>query len=384
MIKLPWDKIHWVNSSFLIGTFLATVFAVPVYVWHFGFDLFFAAMFLFFFVSSTMSITLGYHRLFSHLTFQARWPVKFYTLLFGAGAFEGSALAWCADHRRHHKFVDHEEDPYDISKGLFHAHIGWLLFRMGPDTPLTWVRDLQKDRMVMFQHRYFVPLAILMGFVVPTAIGYLWNGWIGALGGFLILGAARVVCVHHVTFCINSLCHWIGKRPYSGVCSARDSWIMAIFTMGEGYHNYHHEFQHDYRNGVKPWQWDPTKWMIWTLNKVGLVSRLRTVPIEKIMKAEIQEHERQLQAKLARCPHPLSDSLRETIDAAQVNLEAALARWQAQLEEYRVAAETRRHDLEKSYKEVKARLQSSADHLREAIEEWRAAHHFAIAELTAA
>lgn len=384
MIKLPWEKIHWVNSSFLIGTFLATVLAVPLYISFFGFDLFFAAMFLFFFVSTTMSITLGYHRLFSHLTFQALWPVKVYTLLFGAAAFEGSALVWCADHRRHHKFVDHDEDPYDISKGLFHAHIGWLLFRVGPDTPLTWVRDLQKDRLVMFQHRYYIPLAIAMGFGLPTLVGFLWNGWVGALGGFLIIGAARIVCVHHVTFCINSLCHWIGKRPYSGICSARDSWIMAIFTMGEGYHNYHHEFQHDYRNGVKPWQWDPTKWMIWTLNKLGLVNRLRTVPVEKIMKAEIQEHERQLQEKLARCPHPLSDSLRETIDAAQANLEAALARWHAQLEEYRIAAETRRHDLEKSYKDVKARLQVSADHLREAIEAWRAAHHFAIAELTAA
>ena len=381
MINLPWKNIHWLNSSFLIGTFLATLFGVPAYLWAFGFDWFQFAMFFFFFVSTTMSITLGYHRLFSHLTFAATWPVKVYTLLFGAAAFEGSALSWCADHRRHHKFVDHDEDPYDISKGLFHAHIGWLLFRMGPDTPLTWVRDLQKDKLVMFQHRYYIPLAIIMGFGVPTLIGGLWNGWIGALGGFLIIGAARIVCVHHVTFCINSLCHWIGSRPYSGICSARDSFLMAIFTMGEGYHNYHHEFQHDYRNGVKPWQWDPTKWMIWTLNKLGLVSRLRTVPIERIVKAEIQEHARQLQEKLARSPHPLSESVRETMEAAQIKLEAAMTRWQAQLEEYRTAAELRRNDLENRYKQVKANLQVSADHLREAIEEWRAAHHFAIASL---
>jgi DNA repair exonuclease SbcCD ATPase subunit len=122
--------------------------------------------------------------------------------------------------------------------------------------------------------------------------------------------------------------------------------------------------------------------MIWTLNKFGLVSHLRTVPIEKIIKAEIHEHERELQEKLARCHHLLSDSVRETLEAAQANLEAAMVRWQSQLEEYRAVAKTRRHDIEMSYKEVKARLQTSADQLREAIEEWRAAHHFAIAGLT--
>ena len=168
-------KIRVTNSVFLIGTFLTTCTAVPLYIWHYGLDAFQIALFLFFFVSTGMSITLGYHRLFSHLTFQASPLVKIYTLLFGAAAFEGSALGWSADHRRHHKHVDHDEDPYDISRGLFHAHIGWLLFRRSLDTPLTWVRDLQKDRLAWFQHQYYVPIALLMGFALPAAIGWAWG-----------------------------------------------------------------------------------------------------------------------------------------------------------------------------------------------------------------
>ena len=126
---------------------------------------------------------------------------------------------------------------------------------------------------------------------------------------FLIAGAARIVFVHHMTFCINSLCHWIGKQPYSSKCSARDSMIMAFFTFGEGYHNFHHEFQHDYRNGVKPWQFDPTKWTIWLLNKTGLVTKLRTVPEEIILKAQIAERQRRLTETLSGRQTPISESL---------------------------------------------------------------------------
>src|SRR4029077_20432921 len=126
----------------------------------------------------------------------------------------------------------------------------------------------------------------LMSFVLPTLLGAWWNGWVGALGGFLIGGVAKVVVLQHCTFLINSACHTIGRQPYSTRCSARDSFLMAIFTFGEGYHNYHHEFQHDYRNGVKPWQWDPTKWLIWSLSKLGLTSGLRRAAAESISSSE--------------------------------------------------------------------------------------------------
>jgi stearoyl-CoA desaturase (delta-9 desaturase) len=117
-------------------------------------------------------------------------------------------------------------------------------------------------------------------------LGAWWDGWAGALGGFLIGGVMKIVVLQHCTFLINSACHTIGRQPYSTRCSARDSFLMAILTFGEGYHNYHHEFQHDYRNGVKPWQWDPTKWLIWTLSKLDLTSGLRRVPSEAIHSKE--------------------------------------------------------------------------------------------------
>jgi stearoyl-CoA desaturase (Delta-9 desaturase) len=218
--------------------------------------------------------------------------VRLFTLIFGAAAFENSALLWASEHRRHHKHVDHNEDPYDISKGFFHAHIGWLMFKLGPQPPFDNVADLKRDALVMWQHRHIHLIAILTSFVLPTLLGLTWNGWIGALGGFLIGGVAKVVVLQHGTFLINSACHTIGRQPYSKRCSARDSALMALFTFGEGYHNYHHEFQHDYRNGVKMWRWDPTKWLIWTLSKLGLTSGLRRVPHHTILNAQTRVNDR--------------------------------------------------------------------------------------------
>ena len=270
----------------MIGTFVLTLTAVPLYLWYFGIDWFHFAIFAVLLVATGFSITLGYHRLFSHATFRACLPVRLFTLIFGAAAFENSVLMWASDHRRHHKHVDHDEDPYDISKGFFHAHIGWLLFKLQPQPPFDNVADLKKDPLVMWQDRHIHWLAVLVSFVLPTLIGAFWDGWIGALGGFLIGGVAKVVVLQHGTFLINSACHTIGRQPYSTRCSARDSLLMALFTFGEGYHNYHHEFQHDYRNGVKPWQWDPTKWLIWSLSRIGLTSGLRRARAELVSSSE--------------------------------------------------------------------------------------------------
>jgi stearoyl-CoA desaturase (delta-9 desaturase) len=300
--RIPFDRVNWTTSSFLMGTLILTVTAVPLYLWRYGLDWFQATLFFAMFFATGLSITLGYHRLFSHLSFKAHWAIRLLTLIFGAAAFENSALLWSSEHRRHHKFVDHEEDPYDISKGFFHAHIGWLLFKLDPPPPFDNVLDLDKDPLVRLQHKYIHLLAVLVGFGLPAGLGWLHGGPIGALGGFLLGGVARAVCLQHCTFCINSACHTLGSQPYSSRCSARDSWIMALVTFGEGYHNYHHEFQHDYRNGVKPWQFDPTKWSIWILNKLGLASNLRTVSAQAIFLAELRETQRTLDVKVALMP----------------------------------------------------------------------------------
>jgi stearoyl-CoA desaturase (delta-9 desaturase) len=288
LFGFPRERINWLTSSFLIGTFILSLTAVPLYLWYFGVDWFHFIVGFVLLATTGFSITLGYHRLFSHMSFRARLPVRLFVLIFGSAAFENSVLMWASEHRRHHKHVDHEEDPYDITKGFFHAHIGWLLFKLLPHPPFDNVNDLKKDPLVMWQHRHVHLLAVLTSLVLPALLGAIWDGWVGALGGFLIGGVAKVVVVQHCTFFINSACHTLGRQPYATKCSARDSLFLALFTFGEGYHNYHHEFQHDYRNGVKPWQWDPTKWIIWSLTKVRLTSGLRRVPKETIEQAELR------------------------------------------------------------------------------------------------
>ncbi len=352
--KIPFSRVNWITSIFLISTALLAVTAVPVYLWHFGIDWFQFSMFFFYTVITIMSITLGYHRLYSHLSFKAKWPVKLVTLLFGACAFENSCFDWTADHRKHHKHVDHDDDPYDISKGFMWAHIGWLIFKMRPEEPVNNVNDLRRDKLCMWQHKYVHWIGFVLGAVVPTALAYMVQPtWHYALGGFLLSGILRIVIVQHCTFFINSLCHTIGKRPYNTENSARDSAIMAVFTCGEGYHNYHHAFQHDYRNGVKAWQFDPTKWMIWTLSKLGLTSGLRRVSDEKILLAEMREACRQadrvkaIEPDAALCEKAmevfhnfsqrLTDSyaeLEEAISGKVTVSKQAMAQWQKETREF--------------------------------------------------
>ena len=381
MAQINWKSVRWSNSVFLFGTLLTSFIAGPVYIWQFGLDWFQVLLFGFFFVATGLSITLGYHRLYSHLSFKASWPVRLFTLLFGAAAFENSALNWAADHRRHHRHVDHDDDPYDISKGFFHAHIGWILFRSPPDTSLDWVKDLQEDRLVAFQHRFYVPLAISVGFLLPTLIGWAFGGWVSALGSFLLAGVARVVFVHHMTFFINSLCHTLGRQPYSSRCTARDSALMAWFTFGEGYHNFHHEFQHDYRNGVKPWHFDPTKWCIWLLHKAGLVRKLRRVPEEKILLAQIAEQQRQIDIALSSAPTRVPAHVQQMLQAAQTFLHQAAQSWEQRKAEYRRAAETRMEASREKLIELRRELREATARLREAVQQWHDARRLTLAHL---
>ena len=381
MARFEWKKIHWSNSLFLASTLLLTLTAVPVYLWRCGLDWFQVALFIAFFVATGLSITVGYHRLFSHLSFKARWPVRLFTLLFGAAAFENSVLCWAADHRRHHKFVDHEEDPYDISKGFLHAHIGWILFRHRPDSSLDGVRDLQEDRLVMWQHRRYRLIALSISFGLPGLLGWLYGGGGSALGGVLLAGVARVVCVHHMTFFINSFCHTVGRQPYSTRCTARDSAIMAWLTFGEGYHNFHHEFQHDYRNGVKPWQFDPTKWAIWSLHRLGLARQLRRVPEEKILLAEVAEQQRLIALKLNAKPALVAEPVHKMLQSAQQRLQHAAAQWEECKANYRHAAEARMEASRERLAELQREFRRARANLRVALREWQAAQRFAQAQL---
>ena len=215
------------------------------------------------------------------------------------------------------------------------------------------VNDLRKDKLVMWQYKYVHLIGLVVGLVIPSALGYAWNSfqgmnpWVGALGGFLLAGVARIVVAQHCTFFINSLCHTVGRQPYSSGHSARDSAVMAFLTFGEGYHNYHHEFQHDYRNGVKAWQWDPSKWTIWTLSKLGLVQGLRRVPDSKILLAEMREARRKAEQHLEELRESSHGAAQRASDAVHEMVEQLSANY---------------HELEKA---VADRVQVSREVLRD-------------------
>lgn len=270
--------LHWLNLSFVIFAHLVGAFAI-VYMaaihfswWTLGFGLLWSTL-------CGLSITGGYHRLFSHSAYTASPIVRAFYLMFGAASVQNSALSWCADHRAHHSHTDRDGDPYDISRGFWWAHIGWVVHRTPRDQNRELVRDLADDPLVRFQHRYYLPLAILFGAGVPAAIGASWGDPLGAL---LVAGWLRVVFQWHATFSINSLTHTFGRQPFCTRTSARDSFWVALLTLGEGYHNFHHRFQIDYRNGVRWYHFDPTKWWVWTLSKLGLTHNLRRVPKDRI------------------------------------------------------------------------------------------------------
>ena len=225
-----------------------------------------------------------------------------------------------------------------------------------------------------WQHKYYVVIGVVAGFVLPAVLGWFWGGAEAALGAFLIAGVARTVFVHHSTFFINSLCHTLGTQPYSDRCSARDSWFMAFFTFGEGYHNFHHAFQHDYRNGVKAWQFDPTKWTIWLLSKIGMTSQLRRVPAERIRHAEITEQQRQLAMKLAALPAGQAATVRLQVEAVQARLQEAFQRWEKLEIEYRRAMEKKLEASREKVNELSRDFREAREKLVVAFLEWEQAY----------
>jgi len=313
--KLPlFERIDWPVTLFLILTPLAALILIPIYMFHESVS-WPLLLFTFLFAAATnLSITAGYHRLYAHKSYEAHFLLRALYLLIGASAWQGSALKWSADHRQHHKEVDSDGDPYSINKGFWYAHMGWLFMKDSTHANPRAV-DLEKDWMIRFQHRYYIPAAIVMGFGFPTLIGY----FLGCpVGGLIFAGALRISVTQQSTFFVNSLCHTLGRQTYSTKISARDSLFVALLTHGEGYHNFHHQFQIDYRNGIRWYQWDPTKWTIQTFAIMGLAGKLRRISQQEILKARLQMEALRLQSK--GYSEEMTLQLREKILSAQHTL----------------------------------------------------------------
>ncbi|KAG6868642.1 hypothetical protein C0993_012686 [Termitomyces sp. T159_Od127] len=240
---------------------------------------------VFYYYVTGLGITAGYHRLWAHRSYNASKPLEYFLAIVGAGAVEGSIKWWSRGHRAHHRYTDTDLDPYNAHKGFLWSHMGWMLVKPRRKPGVADVSDLSKNTVVRWQHRNYLNLILLMGFVVPTAIPWLF--WGDAKGGYVYAAVLRLCFVHHSTFCVNSLAHWLGDTPFDDKHTPRDHLITALVTIGEGYHNFHHQFPMDYRNAIKWYQYDPTKWFIWVAEKLGLASHLKVFPDNEVRKGQL-------------------------------------------------------------------------------------------------
>jgi len=348
--------VDWVNVAFLSLTPLVGIFGTAWYSWRHGIELWMPALLLVMYFLVGISICAGYHRFFSHRSYDAAWPVQIFYAFFGAMAAQNSILWWSASHRTHHQYADRDWDPYSIKRGFWWAHILWIFYKNPQAAKFENSPDLERNPVVMWQHRWHKVILVVGGFGIPTLVGALFGDWLAGLlwGGFL-----RIAVVHHSTFFVNSLAHVMGKREFDENATARDNWMVAFLTLGEGYHSFHHRFANDYRNAIHWYQWDPSKWFIRTLNSLGLARTLRQTPAPLIEQARMQ-------AALARykrhIEHPSAVEIREALEKARAGIQSAVQCW-------------------KQYSEEKARGVANAWHnrrranelLRDARREWKRA-----------
>ncbi|KAF9235421.1 delta 9-fatty acid desaturase protein [Melanogaster broomeanus] len=271
-----YKELHWLHVFILcvpptlgvIGAW-STPLTLKTAIWFFGYS------HLTGIVLTAEGLTAGYHRLWTHRAYNATKTLEYILAILGVGVVEGS-IAWWA-------------------RGLLYSHIGWMIFKPRRKPGPADVSDLRSNPVVKWQHKYYLLLAFMMAIVVPTTVaGYGWGDW---RGGFVWAGLLRLVFVQHSTFCVNSLCHWVGDQPYDDKLTPKDCVLTAVITMGEGYHNFHHQFPMDYRNGHKWHHYDPSKWFIWTCEKLGLATHLKTFSDNEVQKGELTIQLRNLRQK---------------------------------------------------------------------------------------
>ena len=348
------SRINWLNSAFLIGTPILAVSGIIAHWNIFGppgiLEL---LVFISLYFACGLSITVGYHRLFSHRSHKARWPLVLFYSIFGAGAFQNSVIEWSSDHRRHHKMTDSEGDPYSASKGFWYSHIGWILVNEEEHSnDFSNVKDLQESKILMWQHRNIFLIGAISGIILPTLIGLSFAGLAGAFGCFVWGGLVRVVFVHHGTFLINSAAHIWGTQPYSEENSSKDSFWLAFLTFGEGYHNFHHTFQADYRNGHKWYHVDPSKWWINSFKILGLNSNLKSTPKHSIEVAKLNMRYKKFATKLQ-----------------DKNIE--LAPYETKLQNCRDKLRSCLYEIQRAKKEMKKSAASSRDAVKNKISDMK-------------
>ena len=239
-----------------------------------------------------IGITVGYHRLFTHRSFQTyRW-VRYAFAVLGQCAVEGNVVSWVANHRKHHQFSDQNGDPHsphagygkglrEAIKGLWHAHTGWLFDDDASAERGRYAKDLIEDKGLKLIALLFVPI-VLLSLAIPGLIGWAWiGGRYGFLAGLVWGGAVRILLLHHVTWSINSICHYWGRQRFSSRDESRNVWWLSWLSFGESWHNNHHAFPSSAFHGLRSLEIDPGGWVIWMLERCGLAWRVVRIPPQK-------------------------------------------------------------------------------------------------------
>jgi stearoyl-CoA desaturase (delta-9 desaturase) len=234
------------------------------------------------YVLTGFGVTIGFHRHLTHRAFKAKRWLRGSLAILGSAAIEGPVISWVADHRKHHAFADVEGDPHSphvdhghglkgALRGLFHAHVGWLFIHTQRGNKQRYAPDLLKDPLISWVDRTFL-VWVFAGLAVPFLLGGLiGRSWEAALTGLLWGGAVRMLVVHHVTYSINSLCHFFGRQAFNTGDESRNLAWLAPLTFGESWHNNHHAFPTSFEHGMRRWQLDPSRLVILGMEKLGLV-----------------------------------------------------------------------------------------------------------------
>jgi stearoyl-CoA desaturase (Delta-9 desaturase) len=325
------SDIHWVPFVFIVGYHVALLFALPWYLMATSppAGLLWGTAALW--VMNLLSITTGYHRLYAHSTYQTNRVVELFFLFWGTVAGEGSALKWAHDHRIHHRHVDTELDPYGTPRGFWQSHCLWMFGKQAEWQPRI-VKDLTANPIVVFQDRYY-GLLFTVSQVLVVWIGGLLTG--DLVGAFVFLFLVRLFLVHHCTWFINSLAHIWGSKPYSTEHSAVNNFILALLTFGEGYHNYHHTFAGDYRNGVRWYQFDPPKWIIWAMSKMGWASSVRRVNRLTVKRRLLLADKKLMLEHLEQVVHGEAERLKERIEHVFDSIAESITDLKTATEHYR-------------------------------------------------
>ena len=346
---------NWDMFLFVVAYHALLVALLPAFIEVFSWAAF--GLFLATYIIGGLSITVGYHRLYAHKSYSAN-PFFEWCILAGSTlSLEMSALMWAHDHRMHHNHADTEQDPYSIKKGFWYAHMLWL-FDYKRNFNEALVADLMKNPRVMLQNKYYAPLLITVNLAI-FLLGWHLTG--SALASFYMGFLVRMAMIHHCTWFINSLCHTYGSKTYVRELSAVDNALMALLTFGEGYHNYHHAFAADYRNGIRWYHFDPSKWTIWFASKLGLANRLRSINTITVQNSLVQKDKKMLLEHLSHEVDELTTEMGKKLEELSTAFEDKATLLMSKLRELKQATAAQRTRLRKEIKELRAALKKLWD-----------------------